>query len=180
MSTTAERLDPAPQSVTTTTVRALFLHGPRPSREGDTAPTPMIAVQKTEAVTGTGLRGDTRYFTATRRNGQENLRQVSLIDEGTLARHAARFGSVPWEEVKSQIVLAGDLRLPDLLGRRLIFGEGEDAAILELTIRRNPCFAMDLIAPGLRTAMMSGQQGALARVVRGGPIRIGQKVIVLP
>jgi hypothetical protein len=37
---------------------------------------------------------------------------------------------------------------------------------------------MDLIAPGLREAMKAGEQGALARVVRGGPIRAGQAVTI--
>ena len=79
----------------TTTVRALFLHGPRGAHAEDDAPTPMIAAGMVEAVTGKGLRADLRYFSATRRDGSENLRQVSVIDEGTLARHVARFGSSP-------------------------------------------------------------------------------------
>lgn len=177
MTTAAERVDAAPRTITTT-VAALFLHGPHPSEQGDPAPTPMRAVREAEAVAARGLRGDTRYFRGTRRDGGENLRQVSLIDEGTLARHEERFGPIPWETVKSQIVLAGDLRLPDLLGRQIVFGEGEDAAILELTIPRQPCYAMDLIVPGLREAMKEGEQGALARVVRGGPIHVGQAVTV--
>lgn len=161
-----------------TQVKALFVHGPHGTQENDVLPTPMIAVPRVEAVGGKGLRGDARYLRATRRDGSENLRQVSLIDEGTLARHEARFGSIRWELVKSQIVLAGDLRLPDLLGRNLVFGEGDDAAILQLTIPRAPCFAMDLIVPGLREAMRDGEQGALARVLRGGVIDLGQIVTV--
>jgi MOSC domain-containing protein YiiM len=38
---------------------------------------------------------------------------------------------------------------------------------------------MDLIRPGLKTAMEGGEQGALARVIRGGPIEVGMPVIVL-
>jgi hypothetical protein len=164
--------------IITAQVRALFLHGPHPTRPGDAKPTPMIAVEQVEAVLGKGLRGDRRYLGATRRDASENMRQVSLIDEATLMRHEARFGAVPWELVKSQIVLAGDLRLPDLIGHSLVFGEGEDAAVLQLTIPRCPCFAMDLIASGLREAMEGGEQGALARVVTGGLIVVGQPVTV--
>ena len=167
-----------PDGTLTTTVQAIYLHGPRPTKQGDVEPTPMIAVAEVEALAGRGLRGDTRYLRATRRDGSENLRQVSLIDAGTLARHEARFGTLAWELVKSQIVLAGDLRLPDLLGRRLVFGEGDEAAILELTIKRDPCFAMDLIHTGLREAMRDGEQGALARVLHGGPIRVGMALTV--
>ncbi|HWE61497.1 MAG TPA: hypothetical protein VHB98_07285 [Chloroflexota bacterium] len=160
----------------TTQVCALFLHGPSPTRQGDSKPTPMIAVSHVEAVAGKGLRGDRRYLHATRRDGKENLRQVSLIDEATLRRHEAQFGPVPWELVKSQIVLAGAVPLCDLLGRSLVFGDGDAGAILQLTIERRPCFAMDLIASGLRAAMEHGAQGALARVVRGGLIAVGQTI----
>ncbi|GAC1430590.1 MAG: hypothetical protein NVSMB65_04060 [Chloroflexota bacterium] len=164
--------------VVTTRVRALFLHGPTGFGDHDTAPIPMIAVQSVEAVAGRGLRGDTRFFGATRRDGRENLRQVSLIDEGTVARHEERFGPIPLEVVKAQIVLAGDLRLSDLIGGRLVFGEGDEAAILELTIPRYPCRAMEAIAPGLEEAMKNGEQGALARVRRGGLIRVGQQAVL--
>lgn len=170
---------PRPQVIeVTTTVRALFLHGPRPSKPEDTAPTPMIAVTKTVALAGRGLEGDKRYLSATRRNGSENLRQVSLIDGGTLARHTERFGPFPLEQVKSQIILADDIRLPDLLGHQLVFGEGEEAAVLELTIPRRPCYAMDLIHTGLKAAMEGGEQGALARVIHGGPISVGMPVTI--
>ena len=168
----------ADTGVLTTTVSALYLHGPRASAPDDTAPTPMIAVTEIMALMGLGLAGDVRFLKPTRRNGSENLRQVSVIDAGTLARHESRFGVIPWEVVKSQIVLAGDFRLPDRLGSRLIFGEGDGAAILELTIPRQPCFAMDLIYHGLKDAMEQGEQGALARVARGGPIRVGMTVSV--
>lgn len=164
--------------VITTSVRALFLHGPRPSEPSDSAPTPMIAVARTMALTELGLEGDDRYLNATRKNGSENLRQVSLIDEGTLARLIARFGPFRLEFVKSQIVLAGEIRLSDYLGHRIRFGAGEGAANLELTIHRQPCYAMDLIRPGLKAAMADGEQGALARVLRGGPIEVGMPVTV--
>jgi RimJ/RimL family protein N-acetyltransferase len=177
MALAPERLE-GTSEVLTTQVRALFLHGPHPTKPGDAAPTPMIAVERVEAVAGKGLRGDRRYLRATRRDGSENVRQVSLIDEGTLRRHEARFGPIPRELVKSQVVLAGDLRLPDLIGQRLIFGEGPEAAVLQLTILRLPCFAMDLIAPGLREAMENGEQGALARVLTAGVIAVGQPVSV--
>src|SRR5438445_377549 len=133
MAVARDELDSAPETVTTT-VRALFLHGPRPTMDGDTEPTPMIAVDEVEAITGIGLRGEERYMRATRRDGVENKRQVSLIDQGTLDRHRAQFGEFPLEFVKSQIVLAGDVHLPDFLGREVVFGEGDDAAILQLTI----------------------------------------------
>jgi MOSC domain-containing protein YiiM len=163
---------------TTTTVVALFLHGPRASMPGDSEPTPMIPVQEVDAVDGVGLHGEPPRHVRQHPEGRESKRQVCLIDQGTLARHHERFGEFPLEFVKAQVVLAGDVYLPDLLGRELVFGEGDGAVVLELTIRRDPCEQMDLIAPGLRVAMKNGAQGALARVVRGGHIAIGQRVIV--
>lgn len=162
----------------TTLVSALFLHSPRGAQRDDTTPIAMIPVPHVEAVTATGLRGDKRFFHKTRRDGRENLRQVSLIDEGTLERLRERCGPVPTEMVKSQIVLAGSVRLTDLLGRTLTFGPGEEAPVLQLTIKRDPCYIMDIITPGLQKAMENGEQGALARVVRGGLIMVGQSVTI--
>jgi hypothetical protein len=173
----AEELLEGPITIVTT-LEALYVHGTRPSMDGDTEPTPMIAVADVEAITGVGLRGAARHMRKLGPTGKESKRQVSLIDEATVARHRARFGDFPMEWVKSQLILAGDIRLPDLLGREVLLGEGDDAVILQLTIMRDPCEAMDLIAPGLRAAMADGEQGALARVVRGGRIAIGQKVTI--
>ncbi len=168
---------PVPDGIRTL-VAALYLHGPQPSRPEDTAPTPMIPVEDVLALAQIGLAGSPPRHLRERFEGQESKRQVSLIDEGTLRRLHARFGEFPTEFVKSQVVLAGDVHLPSLLGRVLVFGDGEEVAVLELTIRRDPCEEMDLISPGLREAMKNGEQGALARVVRGGRIARGQTVTV--
>jgi hypothetical protein len=155
-----------------TSVVNLFIHGPRSSREGDTEPTPMHAIQQVDAVEGCGLRQDERYF---RRAdpGRERPRQVSLIDEGTIWRHERFFGSIDRSLIKAQIILAGDVFLPDLLSAVLSF---EGGAELTVSIHRQPCFAMDLIAFGLREAMQAGHQGALARVTKSGVIAVGQEV----
>lgn len=87
------------------------------------------------------------------------------------------FGSIDRRFIKSQIVLAGEVFLPDLLGGILSF---EDGAELTLSIYRKPCFAMDLISPGLRESMKDGHQGALARVTKSGLIQVGQSVRIYP
>jgi hypothetical protein len=157
------------------TVAGLYVHGARSSDQGDTAPTPMLAMRRVDVVEGCGMQQDSRYF---HRGdpGRERPRQVSLIDEGTIMRHEARVGPIDRSFIKSQIILSGDLLLPDLLGSTLEF---EDGAQLTLSIMRKPCFAMDLIAPGLKAAMEGGQQGALARVTRSGVVAVGQRVRVL-
>jgi hypothetical protein len=155
-----------------TRVVGLYVHSDRSSRPEDTTPMPMLAMPRVDAVTDRGIRQDRRYF---RRPdpGRVRPRQVSLIDEGTILRHAERFGPIDRSLVKAQIILEGDVYLPDLLGSRLVFEDGPEFV---LSLERDPCFAMDLIAFGLRQAMEGGQQGALARVTADGPIWVGQAV----
>ncbi len=127
MVTTVTQESVATSATLATVVSALFLHGPQGAQRDDTTPIAMVPAAHVEAVTATGLRGDTRFFHKTRRDGRENLRQVS---------------------------------------------------VLQLTIKRDPCYIMDIITPGLQDAMKDGEQGALARVVRGGLIMVGQSVTI--
>lgn len=157
-----------------TYVAAVYVHGDRSSRPEDGGATPMLALQQVEAVAGRGLRQDRRFFRPVSR-GEDRKRQVSLIDEGTISRHEAIFGPIQRNLIKAQIVLAGELFLPDLIGRVLTFDGGAE---LTLSVDREPCFAMDYIYPGLRDAMRNGEQGALARVTRDGVIALGQMVTV--
>jgi hypothetical protein len=159
-----------------TTVAALYIHGDRSSRPEDTAPTPMLALSEVEAVEGCGLRQDRRYFTPGD-PGRERIRQVSLIDEGTIQRHEAVFGPIPWNTIKAQIVLGGDVPLAQMIGSTIAF---ESGAEFTLSRFRDPCFAMDLIKTGLREAMEGGNQGALARVTASGIITVGMAAQVIP
>lgn len=153
-------------------VVALYIHSSCSSRPEDEAPTAMVPVTSVEAVEGMGLRDDPRYFRKPP-DAYERKRQVSLIDEGTIWRLEKKFGSIPSAFIKAQIVLAGDLFLPDLLDTKLMF---DNQAELTVALARKPCFAMDLISAGLRTAMEGEQQGALARVTVGGHITVGSSV----
>jgi hypothetical protein len=127
-----------------------------------------------ELVQHRGIRQDRRFF---RPADPSRKRQVSLIDEGTILRHEARFGPINRAFIKSQVILAGDVRLSDLIGATLMF---ESGAEILLAIDRDPCYAMDLIASGLREAMMDGEQGALGKVTRSGIISVGDRVTIVP
>jgi hypothetical protein len=155
-----------------TKIAALYVHGPRSTRPEDTNPTAMIPIHSVEAVEGMGLREDTRYF---RRppDAHERKRQVSLIDEGTIWRLEQRFGPISREFIKAQIILEGEIFLPGLVGSVLQLDGGAE---LTVALERVPCYAMDLIAPGVRAAMEAGQQGALARVTASGRIGVGSPV----
>jgi hypothetical protein len=157
-----------------TRIAALYVHGDRSTRPEDTQATPMLAMPSLELVEHRGIRQDRRFF---RPANPSRKRQVSLIDEGTILRHEAVFGPIQRALVKSQVILAGDIRLPDLLGAVLVFEGGAEIA---LAIEREPCYAMDLISPGLRQAMEDGEQGALGRVTRSGFIAVGDRVRIVP
>lgn len=157
-----------------TRIAALYIHGDISTRPEDTQPTPMLAMPSLELVQHRGIRQDRRFFRPT---NPSRKRQVSLIDEGTIFRHEARFGPINRSFVKSQVILTGDIRLSDLVGASLLF---ESGAEIVLAIDRDPCYAMDLIAPGLREAMMDGEQGALGKVTRSGIISVGDRVTIVP
>lgn len=159
-----------------TSVVALFIHGERSSQPEDSGPTPMLSMERVEAVTGRGIRQDRRFFRPADM-GRDRKRQVSLIDEGTIHRHEARFGPIERRFIKAQIVLEGEVHLPDHVGWVL---ELEGGPSLEIAIMREPCYAMDFIAPGLKDAMEGGEQGALARVLSDGEIWVGQHAILRP
>jgi hypothetical protein len=157
-----------------TRIAALYIHGDISTRPEDVAPTPMLAMPSLDLVEHRGIRQDRRFF---RPANPARKRQVSLIDEGTIQRHEAVFGSINRAFIKSQIILAGDIRLPELLGCVLNF---ESGAEVSLAVPREPCYAMDLIAQGLREAMQHGEQGALGKVTRSGVVSVGDRVTVTP
>ncbi len=165
----------ASERVVQTAVAALYVHGPRGSVPEDLEPTPMISVNGVDVVESMGIRQDPRYSRKPP-EGRERNRQLSLIDEGTIWRLERRFGPIPRELVKAQIILAGDVHLPALTGAKLRFAGGPEVVV---AIERKPCFAMDLICTGLREAMQGGHQGALGRVLTSGPIQVGDAVEIV-
>ncbi len=157
-----------------TRIAALYIHGDISTRPEDMAPTPMLALPSLELVEHRGIRQDRRFF---RPANPARKRQVSLIDEGTINRHEEAFGPINRAFIKSQVILEGVLYLPELIGSVLVFDSGAE---ITLSIAREPCYAMDLIAPGLRAAMEEGEQGALGKVTHSGAISVGDRVTVMP
>lgn len=124
---------------------------------------PMAARAEVRAVAGLGLEGD---FHA--RGGR---RQVLLIDLEILEALGLKPG-----QVKENLTVRG-VGLQSLpAGTHLQVGS---EAVLELTGPCTPCGRMDEIRPGLQ-AELAGRRGVLARVVRGGAIRVGDPVRVVP
>lgn len=112
----------------------------------------MVPVQECTVVSGKGLVGDVSF-------GRSD-RQLLLIDLETLRNFDLQPG-----DVRENLTISGT----SLSGvRRLRIGE----ALLEITGDCAPCAFLDQLRPGLRE-QIRGQRGALARVLNGGQIRIG-------
>jgi MOSC domain-containing protein YiiM len=93
-------------------------------------------------------------------------RQVLLMAMETLEELDVAPGAV-----KENITTRGiELRALQA-GERLRIGE----ALLEITIRCDPCDRMEEIRPGLKEEL-GGRRGMLARVVEGGRIRVGDSI----
>ncbi len=122
---------------------------------------PVLPVATAHAIENLGLQGD-------RHAKPDSKRQVLLIEAETLEKLELHVG-----DVRENITTRGiDLmKLP--AGTQLAVGE----AILQLTLECEPCKMMDDLRPGLRE-ILQGQRGMLARVLRGGVIRVGDAIHV--
>jgi MOSC domain-containing protein YiiM len=119
----------------------------------------MQRIESLRAIADLGLEGDWHAK-------QGSSRQVLLMDEETLAAFGLGVGTV-----KENITTRG-LALKTLTpGTRLRAG----STLLEITKSCTPCERMDEIRTGLR-AELQGQRGMLARVIKGGEMRVGDTI----
>ncbi|MFN3430370.1 MAG: MOSC domain-containing protein [Candidatus Sericytochromatia bacterium] len=139
------------------TIRHLFL--------AQAKGTPMLPVEEAIAVEQRGLAGDRH---AKRAAGGK--RQVLLMDA---ASHDAL--GLPPGTLKENIVVEGVPieALPP--GQRLALGS---EVIVEITMICVPCQKLNAIRPGLLKASW-GNRGMLARVLKGGRMRVGDAVTLL-
>ncbi len=123
---------------------------------------PMQAVNPARALENLGLEGDRHAM-------PDGKRQVLLMPAEVLDKL-----DIPVGAVKENITTRGiDLmHLP--FGTRLQIGE----ALFELSRVCEPCSRMDEIRRGLQDEL-DGQRGMLARVVRGGELRVGDEIKVI-
>ena len=118
----------------------------------------MTEVAAVTAISGKGFLGDASF-------GRKN-RQVLLIDSETLDAFGIRPG-----EVRENVTLKG-FELSDLAPEdELTIGE----AVLAITGDCGPCSMLDDLQPGL-SSEIEGRRGVLARVVRGGELRVDDPV----
>jgi MOSC domain-containing protein YiiM len=123
---------------------------------------PMKQVRKVRALENRGLEGDRHAM-------PDSSRQVLLFEQETCLEYDFPIGALRENITTRGINL---MTLPG--GTRLQIGD----AILETTKACEPCSFVDSIKPGLRGELAT-RRGMLARVVRGGEISAGSKIIVL-
>ena len=126
-----------------------------------------VPVQSATLIPGHGIQGD-------RKAGHSPSRQLNLIPTDWLAARAAEGYRTGPGEMGEQIIVDGltfDQMTP---GTRYRLG---DQAIIEITKPRTGCERLDASQPKpLPQAIKLAGIGHLAKVVRGGSIKVGDRV----
>ena len=120
----------------------------------------MAFKEEVVALSGYGLQGD-------RHANPQSHRQVLLMDKAVLDTLELAPGTIRENVTISGLPLHS---LPE--GQRLRIGE---QVVLEITGLCEPCPRMDEIRMGLRETL-EGQRGMLTRVVKGGVLKVGDRV----
>lgn len=120
-----------------------------------------------------GLAGD---FRGAVKPGGKGRRQVSLIEATDWTRAMTDTGhSLEWWHRRCNL-LVEELDLPQVPGTRLRIGD----VVLEITQECDPCSRMEELAEGLKAALTPDWRGgALARVIAGGEIAIGDAIEII-
>ena len=103
-------------------------------------------------------------------------RGLSLLSKHQWETVQAEMGKqLPWHTRRANVLVdAGTLE--PLMGKRLRIGQLEMDVLDETT----PCGLMDKIEPGLRAVLTPEfRGGVLGRIVRGGEIKVGDKIEVI-
>jgi MOSC domain-containing protein YiiM len=134
---------------------------------------PMETIDHVQVTREGGLQGD---FRGAVRLGGKDRRQVSLMEASDWLAALDELGTVvEWQERRANLLVDG-LDLPQVPGKVVRIGDG---VRLQITCECDPCSRMDAIVPGLKAVLMPDWRGgALARVLHGGEIRIGDPILI--
>lgn len=116
-----------------------------------------------------GLDGD---FRGAVKPGGKRRRQVTLIEQRDWDAAMALLGTDHhWSARRANLLV--DVDLPQKPGARVRIGP----VLLEITGECDPCSRMEEIEPGLKAALTPDWRGgALARVIEGGKIAVGDTI----
>ena len=150
---------------------------------------PKYEVQEIEIAANYGVQGDyhagefvRHRYLAKKDPTRLNVRQVLLADDRIYANIAAHgIPPVPGSLGENVVVAGIDLmNLP--VKTRLSINE----VILEITEVREPCYQLNQIHPDLQAVVMPDEKdenswrgGMMAVVIRGGSVRVGDRVRVV-
>jgi MOSC domain-containing protein YiiM len=117
-----------------------------------------------------GVEGD---FRGVVKPGGRGRRQVSLLELRDWRAALAEVGAdAPWFQRRANLLVDG-FDLPQVPGALVRIG----SVLLEVTVECDPCIRMEAVAPGLEAALVPDWRGgALARVITGGTIAVGDDV----
>ena len=134
---------------------------------------PIEVLESVHVSVEAGLAGD---FRGAVKPGRSAKRQVSLIERADWDAAMAELGVDHHWSVRRANLLVEGLDLPQRPGALLRIGE---SVVLEIMIECDPCSRMEEIEPGLKAALTPDWRGgALARVIEGGDIRLGDSIRV--
>lgn len=135
---------------------------------------PMEVLDHVAVTIDGGLAGD---FRGSVKPGGKRKRQVTLIEARDWAAAMRETGhDIGWQERRANL-LVENFDLPQQKGARI--GIGNDV-VLEVTGECDPCHRMEEIAEGLKAALEPDWRGgALARVIEGGEIAIGDEIGII-
>jgi hypothetical protein len=143
-------------------------------------------------VAGHGVEGDVHAGTTVKHRSRmrrdptaPNLRQVHLIHAELHDELRAGGFSVVAGQMGENVTTRGVDLLGLATGTRLQLGP---SAVVEVTGLRNPCAQLDGIEPGLLDACVEREgavvtvrrAGVMGVVVAGGPVRVGDAIVVVP
>lgn len=117
-----------------------------------------------------GIAGDFRGAM----KGRPHRRQVTLLEAGDWDAAMAEVGhNIGWEQRRANLLVEG-LDLPQRAGIRLRIGAD---VVLESTVETDPCSRMEVLAAGLKAALMPDWRGGICtKVIAPGQIAVGDEI----
>lgn len=130
--------------------------------------TPLILVNEALVTVQNGIQGDCC--------GARRKRQITLLSRHSWDAACQDLGTViSWQMRRANILVDKMQFNANSIGERILIGED---VVLEITGETTPCERMDQVYCGLKSALTPDWRGGItARILRGGHIKIGDRVL---